>query len=303
MCLLISQPKGVTFSRNEILDFVSYNPDGFGISYGDGDALHLVRMVGSASEIWDTYRAIAGGKRCVLHFRMTTHGATDADNAHPYPITEDIAVAHNGVLTCGNPIDPCRSDTWHFIQYFLAPIARTNPELLFTPDWGEMCGRLIGASNKLAFIHRDGRIALVNEPSGVTYKGAWMSNTYAWSVPRIYKDYGRMSSFQDSRAASATLTETQLEEFEMSEIWDTAQERHVSNPVDGLFRWVQQHPNEAATLLAAIAPCDSHEASEWLNEAAGDAVTYLMEHFDDAATSYFEDTYNDADVPRYARYT
>lgn len=299
MCLLISQPSGVTFSRNEILDFVSYNSDGFGIAYGDGAALHLVRMVGTPSEIWDTYRTVAGGKRCVLHFRMTTHGATDANNAHPYPVTDDIVVAHNGILSCGNPVDPCRSDTWHFVEYFLAPIARTNPDLLFTPEWAEMCGRLIGGSNKLAIVHRDGRIALVNEQSGVTYKGAWLSNTYAWNAPHKYAESGRVSSFRDGRAASVPPVEHEVTDYEVSEIWDTALERHASNQVDGLWRWAQQNPLDAAILLAAVSPCDPHEATEWLNEAAGDAITYLMERLDDVGMSQFEDTYA-IDTPDYA---
>jgi hypothetical protein len=314
MCLLISQPKGITFSRREIEDFVSYNPDGFGLAYGDGRTLHLVRMVGTVSDIWDTYRTLAAGKRCVLHFRMTTHGATNADNAHPYPVTDDIVVAHNGVLSCGNPVDPCRSDTWHFIEYFLAPIARANPDILFTPAWGEMCGKLIGAGNKLAIAHRDGRIAIVNASAGVTHKGAWLSNTYAWSAPQKHHGYswtpkhtgakvgnvGKVSRIQDIPSPRTPATSYELTDLDVSDIWDTAQEHHATNPVDGLYRWTQQHPAEAAVLLAAIAPdCTEMDARGWLEEAAGDAVTYLMEYFDDDV-SVMEDTPDSAYADEYA---
>ena len=323
MCLLISQPAGVTFSRREIEDFVSCNPDGFGLAYGDGRTLHLVRMVGNVSDIWDTYRTVAGGRRCVLHFRMTTHGATDANNAHPYPVTDDIVIAHNGVLSCGNPVDPCRSDTWHFIEYFLAPIARTNPDLLFTPEWGEMCGRLIGASNKLAIVHRDGRIALVNESAGVTHKGAWLSNTYAWSAPHktgtrysamdwwpAYTGPGKGTGKGKGTPKPATPVRiadikdddetAEWEAFVMSDIWDMAADAHRKNTADGLLWWVHGYPTEAAALLSAVSGCTEAEATEWLDETSGDAVTYLMEYFDDEDTPLNDDTPADAYTDTYA---
>lgn len=314
MCLLISQPAGVTFSRREIEDFVSYNPDGFGLAYGDGRTLHLVRMVGNVSEIWDTYRTLAAGKRCVLHFRMTTHGATDANNAHPYPVTDDIVIAHNGVLSCGNPVDPCRSDTWHFIEYFLAPIARTNPDLLFTAEWADMCGRLIGASNKLAIVHRDGRIALVNQAAGVTHKRAWLSNTYAWSAPNKYGSaggwlmgsYGKPSRKPAKPAVPVRIADVKTEDeaaewdaYVMSDIWDTAAEAHRKNQADGLLWWVHNNPHDAAALLSAVSGCAESEASEWLEETGGDAITYLMEYFDTEGEGYQDETPLNQDTPDY----
>jgi hypothetical protein len=307
MCLLIHQPKGVTFTRAEIADFVSHNADGFGIARGDGKRLHLLRLVGSLSEIQDAYTRHAAGRACILHFRMTTHGATNADNAHPYPITRDIAVAHNGMLSIGNPHDKAMSDTWHLVEFFLRPIARTNPDLLFDPTWGAMMGNLIGTGNKLAIAHRDGRVAIINKQVGVMHKGAWMSNTYAWSAPRpaaptptrspYAVDFGRgmfddlytspdlwsqsarrdsVSAKQDTPAQD-TADPDIPDDAILADLWSEVEDAFTKGYEQGVAVWVQNHRDDAVALLASLYSLTSSEAAEWLDEYTTDAVTYLAE--------------------------
>lgn len=299
MCLLIHQPRGVTFSRAEVADFILHNPDGFGVTYGDGERLHLLRLVGSASEIQDAYARHAAGRECVIHFRMTTHGATNADNAHPYPITPDIAVAHNGVLTIGNPHDQSMSDTWHLVEFFLRPIAETDPDLLFNPVWGDMLGRLIGTSNKLAIAHRDGRVAIINKASGTTHKGAWLSNTYAWSspqaaVPRVtayrssgYRyeddaaawwtggDVGKVSRIQDIPEVEDPDLPV---DYLLADVWAEVEDAYVAGRDHGVAVWMQNNPLDAASLLSSLFAVDYAEAMEWLEDHAADAATALAEY-------------------------
>ena len=294
MCLLIHQPRGVTFSRAEIADFAHHNPDGFGVTYGDGKRLHLLRLVGSLSEIQDAYTRHAAGRECVIHFRMTTHGATNADNAHPYPITPDIAVAHNGVLAIGNPHDKSMSDTWHLVEFFLRPIAETDPDLLFNPVWGDMLGRLIGSSNKLAIAHRDGRVAIINKAAGVTHKRAWLSNTYAWSspqaaVPRVTAYRSSGYRYEDDAAAWWTggdvgrvsyvrdIPTDTPEEDDAFEAWADAEEAYTRDRDMGVSLWARNNPQDAATLIVHIFGVDHAEALEWLEDHAADAVTALAE--------------------------
>ncbi|UOF81162.1 hypothetical protein [Caudoviricetes sp.] len=184
MCLLIKQPAGITFPKRDIRDFVDHNADGFGFMYGDGTHLHLVKMAGNLNQIYQTYQKQVAGREAVLHFRMATHGPKTPENAHPFRVTDSIGMAHNGVLSIGNPVNPHKTDTEHLVDFFIRPVARENPDLLFRQDWCAMLGSLIGSSNRLAFAHQDGRISLVNEESGVTHRTAWLSNTYAWSAPR-----------------------------------------------------------------------------------------------------------------------
>lgn len=297
MCLLIHQPRGVTFSRADIADFAQRNPDGFGVAYGDGQRLHLLRLVGSLSEMQDAYTRHAAGRECVIHFRMTTHGATNADNAHPYPITPDIAVAHNGVLAIGNPHDKSMSDTWHLVEFFLRPIAETDPDLLFNPVWGDMLGRLIGTGNKLAIAHRDGRVAIINKAAGTTHKGAWLSNTYAWSAPRpeirtpargpvspyavSFGDYADLDLWNSTptprRAAAPAYTGLAEDVPDLSDIWDGMERAYRRDREQGVAVWVQNHRADAVTMLSNIYGVTMTEAREWLEDYTADATIMLAE--------------------------
>ena len=290
MCLLIHQPKGVTFSTAELKDFIAYNPDGFGLAYGDRQQLHSVRMVGTEAEIVSTYRQIAAGRVCILHFRMKTHGATNADNAHPFPVTPDIVMAHNGILSIGNPAAPQMSDTWHLVEYFIRPIAEHSPELLFCPTWGKMLGEMIGNGNKLAFAHRDGRIAVINREEGVTHKGAWLSNTYAWSSPDQYRwTYSRKTP---SRAALVAGWDEDVDdtaavpEYIAEEILDEALQAYTDYAEQGVADWCRNNPNEAAIALAYAYGIAEAEAVAWLNDGDAEAATALAEMLADEAPAY-----------------
>lgn len=289
MCLLIHQPKGVTFSRQEIRDFYQHNPDGFGVAFGERGSLRLLRLVGSESEVLAAYDRFASGRECVIHFRMATHGKTDLDNAHPYPVTPEIVMAHNGVLSCGNPTQPHMSDTWHLIEYFIRPIAERNPDLLFCPAWGEMLGRMIGPSNKLAFIHKDGRIALVNKSAGVTHKRAWLSNTYAWSAPNKYApSYGGWNSPRVSpRGAIHEIHDIdELEIADTHDLFDDLLTAYVENAEQGIADWARNNPTRAAIALADLMGCSLTEAEDWLEDYNADAITALAEAIADDVPSY-----------------
>lgn len=292
MCLLIHQPKGVTFSRQELRDFYQHNPDGFGVAFGDGRTLHVLRLVGSEKEIIEAYQRQAAGRECVIHFRMATHGAKNVDNAHPYAVTDDIVMAHNGVLSCGNPAQPSMSDTWHLIQYVIRPIAEMSPDLLFCPTWGQMFGNLIGSSNKLAFIHRDGRVALVNKASGTTHKGAWLSNTYAWSSPD--QEYGRWYSTTRISPRGAKIEPVEIEAYE-DMIYDDGEQiteelltAYVNNAENGIAEYVRNHPERAAFALSLYYEnTDEISALEWIEDHNAEAVTALADAISDEAPAYF----------------
>lgn len=181
MCLILDQRAGYSLPRRQLRTIVNRNGDGFGAMWGDGRRLHLVRMVGTPEELADAYAPHAG-KRRVLHWRLGTHGDFGVGNAHPFPLTDDVAVMHNGMLSCGTP-EAGRSDTAHLADYILRPIAERDPDTLFCPVFAQVVAGLIGSGNKLAVAHADGRVALIGRSRGVDYAGCWWSNTYAWDAP------------------------------------------------------------------------------------------------------------------------
>ncbi len=193
MCLLVKQPASTVFTDDFLEDVYSKNSDGLGVMYAEDGKLRVYKALpANAKEFIDFYREYIENKDCVWHARMQTHGDIDFDNCHPYKVTDDIWLAHNGVLSTGNSADKSRSDTWHFIRNIIAPALTANPDLLVDADWHDFIGDMIGRSNKFGLVRADGEIVIINEKSGVEFVGAWLSNTYAWSTHK----FGFRSSYQ-----------------------------------------------------------------------------------------------------------
>lgn len=182
MCILIHHPANVSFSDELLNDFYAHNSDGFGAMYSEGGKLVVVKTLGKPQEINALYKDALKGRECIIHYRMKTHGDIDLENCHPYKVTDEIWMAHNGILSMGNPVDKTKSDTWHFIKYILRPALEANPMLIFDPDYQTYLEDMIGASNKFAFMHSSGESVVINYDAGVEHEGAWLSNTYAWSA-------------------------------------------------------------------------------------------------------------------------
>lgn len=188
MCLLINHPAETAFDYDDIADFYDYNQDGIGIMYAEDGVLYVKKILpANESDAWAFYKKHAQGRDCVIHLRMKTHGDIDLTNCHPYEVLGDgsvapIYMAHNGILSTGNAKGKSKSDTWWFIEDYLKPILTRDPGLVFEPAFIALLEETIGSGNKFAFMNHEGRVAIVNERAFVTYKGALLSNTYAWSA-------------------------------------------------------------------------------------------------------------------------
>jgi hypothetical protein len=216
MCILIHHPANVAFDDNLLNDFYAHNSDGFGAMYVENGSIVVVKTLGKPAEINTLYRDTLKGRECVIHYRMKTHGDIDLDNCHPYKVTDDLWMAHNGILSMGNPIDPRKSDTWHFIEYIIKPAMLANPNIILDPDYQAYIEKMIGAANKFAFLHSSGEIVVLNYAAGVEHQGAWLSNTYAWSAhkhghgaKRSYGGWDYDDALYDDRYGGYTTYRTQ----------------------------------------------------------------------------------------------
>jgi|GEM_PF-3605704 len=190
MCLLIVSPATTSFDKDDIADFYRHNPDGLGVMYATPDGLMVQKTLPkTADEAFSFYLECCAGRESVIHFRWKTHGEINTDNCHPYEVYGDgsempLYVAHNGVLHTGNAADPKMSDTWHYINDFIKPILNHSPSLIYEPAFISMIEEHIGTGNKFVFMNHEGRLAIINEDQFVKYKGALLSNTYAWTASK-----------------------------------------------------------------------------------------------------------------------
>jgi hypothetical protein len=181
MCILIHHNPTTQFSIDHIQDFYSHNSDGFGAIVHRPEGVKVIKTIGALDEIFELYTNEVKGHEAIIHFRMKTHGDIDLINCHPYQVTDDIWMAHNGILNTGNQADVTKSDTWHYIQDYLRPMLSAHPELLHEPAFQKLVSSHIGYSNKFGFMDRGGKVVIINRQSGVDHLDAWLSNTYAWT--------------------------------------------------------------------------------------------------------------------------
>jgi hypothetical protein len=247
MCILIHHPANTTFSYEQLLDFYSKNPDGFGAIVKRGDSVEVIKSIGNMQEIEDLYNDQVAGNEAIIHFRMKTHGAIDIANCHPYEVVPGIWMAHNGILSTGNKEDPKMSDTWHYIQNFLKPMLQENPNLIFNPGFQDLIANHIGYSNKFAFMNQDGDSVIINKSSGVVHDDVWYSNTYAWTPYKF--GYGKPPAPVKPYTPSAYTPNSYQPKYPaqtQSEFWDS---RYASSSTwrewDRMDREMQAKPAPA----------------------------------------------------------
>lgn len=250
MCLLVSQPAPTSFTDDFLIDVYSKNADGLGVMYAEAGKLHVYKALpANKQDFIDFYRVHAEGRACVWHARMRTHGEIDQDNCHPYRVTDDIYLAHNGILSAGNSADHTKSDTWHFIKNVLRPALSGDPSLIEDPEWVDFMGCVIGGSNKFAILRSDGASCIINRRSGVEFCNSWLSNTYAWSPSRF--------GFRDKTTHARGYYPDWFPEDDGYQ-WQRSSTSWQSRAAPG-FSGVEARP--ASSQALTVAPCDREAGS------------------------------------------
>lgn len=189
MCLIITgQAKKVKHTLLNtpglLKDIHETNSDGIGIMYGTVHGLKVVKKV--PRDYKDARRFVErfpdDERQVAIHFRWTTHGDTDLENCHPYPVVEGkIALMHNGILRTDNVKDKTKSDTWHFVNDFLRSPLQKHPDLVHDVGFCRMVEEFIDDNNRFVFMDDLGKMQVLNKDAGIEHDGMWFSNTYAWT--------------------------------------------------------------------------------------------------------------------------
>jgi len=265
MCLLVHQPSSTTFSDEFLADVYSGNRDGIGVMYSSGGQLVVVKALpASVDQFIAFYREHIEGRESVWHARMQTHGDIDLENCHPYGVTSRVALAHNGILSTGNAWDKSKSDTWHFIRNVIRPAIEADESIVLDPTWQSFVGSLIGSSNKFGMMTASGSAVIINRAAGVEFRGAWLSNTYAWSAQkfgvgarsvstrytssRIWSGYSWDDDDIEPYVASSRSRSVPSSES-LPRITRAARNSYIRGT---LTQWVLDAPSKAAALINAI---------------------------------------------------
>lgn len=199
MCIAIYQSPGCRLPKEQLVQSWKSNPDGAGIAYFNENGDIIIEKDMELDGILYKYeRAVdryAQNSPFAVHFRIATHGTVNIDNCHPFRVSEDTTLIHNGIIPVvfDDKKDP-RSDTRVFADEYLPklPADWMDDEHLF-----DMVETYIGNS-KLVILSRAGKhdAYIANEDAGHWSKDEkfWYSNgSYKTSTKMVWSSSSQLS--------------------------------------------------------------------------------------------------------------
>lgn len=201
MCLIIHKPAQAAIPEELLSAAAVHNHDGWGLMGLDREGAPFVERhpVVDVRQIVDAVHAHRRHE-LVLHLRRQTRGSSGVENAHPFKVLDGVYVMHNGTL----PVAPRvagRSDTWHFVNDLLRPLAAHHRGLLSDPHFLKVLEFGLRPENKLAILDAGaGRIELVNRAHGLDFEGLWLSNSRWIDRDLLPLDYPPQAQARSYRA-------------------------------------------------------------------------------------------------------
>ena len=187
MCLIVAKPKGTknALTKEKFVRAATANPHGIGIVYNDGNGLKELKFVDIKDKLDDIYKIIENADSYLIHFRYATHGNKDLGNVHPFKVTDNLYVAHNGVLSKYPELNKEWSDTKNFVEGVIKPyVEKHGEDSIKNPDFIKWLEDEIGSGNKMVFVDKDMNFTIANEKAGTWMDDSWFSNTYSVEDPQ-----------------------------------------------------------------------------------------------------------------------
>ncbi len=206
MCIIVSKAKKIKMPDGKtLLRCFESNPDGAGVMWAENGAVNIRKGLMTYTE-FDRFISKLGNRldltdtALVMHFRITTHGNTNRETCHPYPIsrriphlkrtsfTTDIGVAHNGIIPikCHKTL----SDTQTYIMQNLSYIKKVKPDFYKDKSIMEKIEKDI--HSKMCFLTKDEEIYTIGkfiEEDGVLYSNSSYEEYYDFHWFRYMNRY------------------------------------------------------------------------------------------------------------------
>lgn len=208
MCIILACESHARPSEDALQTCWLHNPDGAGIAYPEGGAVHVEKGLMTYDEFISAYATMPADVPCIIHFRIATSGGTDLATmetlTHPFGVCADLervlypdgaplVMAHNGILPY--PSDAMHSDTVTYAQTVLAPVhmascaaVRRNLRRI----------RKTSKGSRLAFIDASGDTVVVGAGWENVCEGVRASN-YGWRSSRWDRDLWGWEDYTDAQ--------------------------------------------------------------------------------------------------------
>ena len=210
MCLIVVGNKNDVIKQKSILeDALKINHNGFGLMYFKDDNIISKKTLSTKfSDIENLIKSVMEDcpSKLALHFRFATEGVVDKINTHPISILSKekdgraISLMHNSPMLPTALIDKDRSDTHQFVKYYLKPVLKSNPDLLYNQKWLEQLNSDCEGS-RLVFCDAENRSFIyVNRKLWTKKDKVWFSNdnsfhTSSWGFGHMGNSYNYGSNW------------------------------------------------------------------------------------------------------------
>lgn len=269
MCLIVHCPKDIELPESLALRSFNNNPHGWGVMYAKNGKVLTARGLGVADYL-DTLDRLKD-EDFVVHTRVATHGDINIANTHPFKVTKNVYMMHNGIISNYKVINPRMSDSWHFAKW-LAPIVNGG-EILDDKDFIDVIGRRIGKGNKIVLLRGDGKVFIVNEDQGVEYKNMWLSNDYSiWAPPpmskrekrKLRKQQGNVCAIDDTKTTTRQAMEDIVKDIDQGSLYELCETLQKLSPrYYGLNRVEAEYLGEYYSLLESNKTLMSAESNDF----------------------------------------
>ncbi len=201
MCLIVHAPANVPVPMELIEDTYHSNSDGFGLMwYAEGRVQTFKAADIKPQEILEVVSRVQHCER-ILHFRMATHGAIDDTNTHPFKVVDGMFMMHNGILPFPAGRRTRMSDTAIFNATVVRPLVEAGGfDALDNAGVMELLDKVLGNSNRLAFMDDTGKVRIFGRELGVEWRDLWCSNTYAWTLHSPQPAHWGMLNYGSSKS-------------------------------------------------------------------------------------------------------
>ena len=178
MCLIIHQPPGRTTPLDLLRSAAEHSPDGFGFMGLRSDmSVHVERHTEASLDLLKSIADRFAGRDCAYHFLRHAGCVPPRANLHPFEVGPGLYLMHNG--TANVPLrHPGRSDTWHLVNDYLAPLLSHRRRLIYDRAFRSILDQWLGPKNRMVILDlQEQRIEVLTPADGVEWRGLWLSNS------------------------------------------------------------------------------------------------------------------------------
>ena len=187
MCIAILVKEGASVPMEYLIEGQRMNPDGCGLGWVENEQLWYYKTMDFNDwlEMYNNLIERCGNIQMLIHFRITSKGATTTEMCHPFIIDDDHILIHNGTISSINKalLVNGRSDTAVFAEEILSKLDKgweNNPTMIHILE------EYIGYS-KVVIMDRFNNITFLNERSGHWLDDVWYSNKSYIPVVKMFK--------------------------------------------------------------------------------------------------------------------